>query len=883
MSVPFHLPLGEPGWVDGPASAAAYRAQVVNSEWGFAGDSVFAAFQSAGGPLAEELRKVVAPSAGVAWYDADTHLVRLQLMASTMRYLRELLPAGVPAPQRLMLGPLEWPHQGPSRVVEGGDVIGPLRGPVFVIQALCQDGFFLDPLHLFEALESLGLWALPDGVRCPLLPVDPIAGPFVLAGPSPVARGSAYLSVRGGSFDVLIHNPPPVLPASRFSALSSDAIEVEVHNLAAADEAVLRFTDLSPTTARTVPNPAAVDLPAGRRWSIVPQVVRKPTHEDYTPTHGSREPSPALMWRLRATLDGGTALTTTITQDARDVIRQEYVFHRPPFQVSPPTPPEVPQRRLIEPDVAPPFARFFTPRQMCTNNYGAGAGDWLLNSAETYRVAETLRRLFAQQLAARKVAGTLPDVVNLYGVNVKSGWRNPERNENVEGALNSNHQQGRALDLRSSHINDANKNLADYAPVRAVLHESMFRAAEAFLRALVDANSGAACASVEILLEKDAKALWVFSALADGSLRSRHGSKYSEVVGAAPPSDADLGIRTAARHASHVHVGWKPADADAPLVLPAIPDYIDIAPSPGNVFRNLILIADEHASVPADKQLPLNHVAASLKLALETVDPHTPSDIHVVATPLDFLERCNAFRDPPFKVRRLYSFSHAWPAGLVLTHHTGAVPYRQPVGTIGAEVHDEAVYDRMNFLYGDNRPSEDSQPLDPLNPFLPIGEDDLTEVKTNQLRIANLLLLPHEAVARLRVTFADADGVFLVGCRTAEQDESTRLSVAQVMADLIGRPVHGAAYYSKVFQRDDDGEWDELDLARGDAAPDHAAHPVVLVPGSLGGAQRVKYFFAHDFELPDVVAPSGDDLPALYAACLTRCDPKPVGAGESED
>jgi hypothetical protein len=654
-----------------------------------------------------------------------------------------------------------------------------------------------------------------------------------------------------------------------------------VHNLEAGAAAALRLIDASPATVRTKTTPPQVNLSGGRHWNIVPQALLRHYHAAYTPTMGrSKDPTPALAWRLRATLPGGGILSTTVTQDERDVIRQEYVCHRPPFQAAAAGPsfPTVPERTLFVRNAPPPFATHFTPGETCTNNYGAGAGDWLANAVETYRVAEVMRRLFAQQLATRRVAGTLPAAITRYGIRLNSGWRNPERNEHVEGAINSNHQFGRALDLVSAHITKRTNALASFAAERAILHQAMFHAGGEFLRALVAANGAAACGNVEILLEQRSKALWKFVALADGSVAAVAGGKYQDVVGHAPPADADDGIVAASAHASHVHVGWRPGQEDTPLTLPEILPYGDIAPDPSQVYRNLILIAEEHPSVDEDDRLPLNHVAESLRLALEAADPDVPTDVHVVDNVLAFLERINAFQEPPFKVRRFYSFSHAWPGGLLLMNHDDGVPYQQPPGAIGPEIHDPVIHDRLNFFYGDGRTRVDAEPLDLVEPLLPIGPDDLTEVKTHQLRISNFLVLPLEAITRLRLTFSDAIGVHLVGCRSAEGEDVAGLSVAQAMADVIGKPVHGAAYYSKVFQRADGGGWSELDLSRSDPAPHYAANPVVLVPGAKGGAQFIKYVLEHGSGPPPLVAPQGEDLIAIYTATLTRCDPRASAA-----
>lgn len=871
MSSQFHLPLGQPGLVTDANTEADYRQAVAFNGTPFGGDNVYAVYQRPGGALRDPYRTVTAPATGVAWFDPASLLVRLQLMATTARELRDTLPPGAPIPIRFTYGPVQWPHSGSSAVVTAGDEIAPLHGPVFLISAQDQDDFYLDPRQLFQLFQTHGLWALQVGVRCPLLPANDLTDPPAVAGPNPVPFGRSHLILRGGSLPLVIHNPPDPLPATYLSFLSSDTLHVEVRKLATGASATLRLTDVSDPMVRTQLTPAYADLPAGSQWDIVPQTARKPHHPAYDKDNGKRDPSRPLTYALRATLPaGGGVLTTTISQDARDVIRQEYLFHSRPFQSSGPDLP-IPPRDALQINTPPAFVRYFNAADFRTSNYGEGRGDWLLNTTEAYHVAEYMRRRFAERLAVRAVAGTLPANITHYGLNVNSAWRNPERNEVVGGVRNSNHQFGRALDLVSVHHSWA----AGLSDQRKALNEELFLAGQAFLTELMALNGGAACTSVEILLERGPKLLWSFVAKSNGSIESRKGSKYAEVVGAAPADKAEA-IRKAANHASHVHIGWKSADSATLLQLSAIPPYTDIAPSIGNVYRNLILIADEDNSVSAGDQLPLNHIAESLKLYLETIDPQTPTDIHVVHNALDYLEHCNAFRPPAYKIRHFFSFSHAWPGGLVLTNYADSVPYQQPPGVIGPEIHDQAVFEQINFLYGDRRPKDDSAFNDITSTAdfpLPVGSDDTLTIKTNQIRVSNLFWLPQSAQEAMRLTFADAVSVYVVGCRTAQEFDVDFLNFAQAFADVVRQPVYGASYYSKVFQHQADDTWTQVNLTRSDPAPDYAQNPVVLIPGARGGAQYLYYLvqYQRDPNLPPI--PHTANLLELYQAMLTRSDP----------
>jgi hypothetical protein len=162
---------------------------------------------------------------------------------------------------------------------------------------------------------------------------------------------------------------------------------------------------------------------------------------------------------------------------------------------------------------------------------------------------------------------------------------------------------------------------------------------------------------------------------------------------------------------------------------------------------------------------------------------------------------------------------------------------------------------------------------------LEYGPDDYTQIRTHQIRVSNLMLLPENAKDNMRLTFGEAEGVFVVGCRSAEQSDEPNLdSFCQAFANTIGRTVHGAAHYFKVFQRQEDGNWDKVDLYRSDPAPP-AHKPVVLVPGAKGGGQYIKYTSPKPLGLgrPDPTSasfPATEDLIALYQTMLSPCHPE---------
>ncbi|MFG0318174.1 MAG: hypothetical protein ACF8XB_12945 [Planctomycetota bacterium JB042] len=298
--------------------------------------------------------------------------------------------------------------------------------------------------------------------------------------------------------------------------------------------------------------------------------------------------------------------------------------------------------------------------------------------------------------------------------------------------------------------------------------------------------------------------------------------------------------------------------------------------------RNVIV----HANDPGD-ELPVNHVAETLREFLAKRDASVPTEVVAVDDPIGWLRAVGALQPGPVappRIRHFFSLSHAWEGGLTLgPEHTGARK---------AELAAEIVR-----LGGRGGEGEDAAPR------LTEGPDDLTQYRTHQLRISNLRHLPAPIVQRLREVFADAVGIFVAGCNTANEDmiEDAAPTFCTELAAVLNKTVHGANYYSKVFgyvpDPSGDGtvdyEWESVDLA---ASAPHPGHPVLLVPASWGGRQLVKYLFLKSFpetgvfefppfgieDPPDVddVGVEKDwtelfDVIGLYRRFLTPCSPAP--------
>jgi hypothetical protein len=316
------------------------------------------------------------------------------------------------------------------------------------------------------------------------------------------------------------------------------------------------------------------------------------------------------------------------------------------------------------------------------------------------------------------------------------------------------------------------------------------------------------------------------------------GADYVSVVGS-QPADRQSAIRKAARHANHLQVGWRPIADDDPLTLPDIESYDSIAPSLVNVFRNVILIAEEADVVPTGKRLPVNHAATSLRQFFDRMDPSVPTDIHVVTNAIEYLKHCEALGPPAFKIKHFFSFSHGWDMGIKLINYDEPerLPYIREDGDSGPQIHNQAVYEMINFIYGEHhRGPEEPRPPGAGEFFLPFGSNDETEIKTNQFRVSNLRYLPELAKQYMQLAFSETVEVIFAGCNVAGTTPAVTgcvdWSFAGVFAQTVRRSTRGTIFNSNVFVfKEAQGKWVKANITREDPAP---AEPLIITAGSEG-------------------------------------------------
>jgi hypothetical protein len=233
----------------------------------------------------------------------------------------------------------------------------------------------------------------------------------------------------------------------------------------------------------------------GNRFDYTPEVTNA-----QRPITASRKPNPPVQYRIKATIthEGEShEIVEVVTQDERDIIRQEYVdqrMWRDGFTL------HVPYRTRIKE----------TTRADLRGNY-----QLILDSAMT------------ELLTATEAA---------YGekVYVSSGWRNPRRNRAAGSTVpNSNHQHGGALDMQ---------------PVGAKQMTGATRRA-AYLRLY---NAARTVKSRVVLLEKGPKAVYPTSAAVPSPTPAMPDNNEDGIPDAATSGGSR--VESLFDIASHVHI-----------------------------------------------------------------------------------------------------------------------------------------------------------------------------------------------------------------------------------------------------------------------------------------------------------------------------------------
>ena len=251
---------------------------------------------------------------------ASGSMATIELPPALTRHMTALLDYGLPTPRHVVFGPLslvdtvldKWSSGGGSTTVLPGDDVGVLTGDTLELGFLDAAGLAIDPTWVLRLFDSLGVWALPDPSRNPLL--APAAMPASVSVATPAATSVPAMTLRGSAGKVRFMRPPASVQAGLFPFLASDTLAVGL-----------------------------IGAPAGTRWRIVVQDVAAGTAPFTTPYASSSEvsfapwrdlvpPAPSsvsrrLHYRITVQFDsaGLPPLTPVeIQQNDIDKLRQEY-------------------------------------------------------------------------------------------------------------------------------------------------------------------------------------------------------------------------------------------------------------------------------------------------------------------------------------------------------------------------------------------------------------------------------------------------------------------------------------------------------------------------------------------------------------------------------
>lgn len=238
----------------------------------------------------------------------------------------------------------------------------------------------------------------------------------------------------------------------------------------------------------------------GNRFDYTPKVTNA-----QRPITGSRSPNPPVEYKIKATITHGgktQEVVETVTQDERDIIRQEYVDFRTwrtGFTL------HVPYRNRIVPPSRPQMR----------GNYAL-----IVDSAMTELLTAT-EAIFGP-------------------ITVSSGWRNPRRNIAAGSKVpNSNHQHGGAVDMQPA----GSKGMA--GATRRLAYLNLYNAARQV-------------PSRVVLLERNSAQLYPTSAAVASPSAEMPDTDQDGIPNAATSKGKN--VQALFDSASHVHIDRAPPD-----------------------------------------------------------------------------------------------------------------------------------------------------------------------------------------------------------------------------------------------------------------------------------------------------------------------------------
>ncbi len=716
----------------------------------------------------EALKKVYAFWNGYATGEAGNSILISLDLSNFFIIGREKFYKEVPFPTFVRIGGVSFNKSEPSNVTQG-EHIGDLIGDEFSIEFF-DGSYYFDPRFFMQFFHAEGFLELPAGTINPFAASTTVNNLHIAAKLSEQQNNTPYLKLTGDSREHVILNPKNDLKPKHFTFLSNTDIGMELVNTTSKGD--FKITDVSHSMYQTKATSKHMEKKNATSWTFEPAEDLKPHHKSYTSANGKRTVGQALSYKIEVKVNNQT-LKTTIKQDIKDIICQEYFFHSKPFQTFDIS--KIDRKKIEFNSKGSPH---FSSRELQKSNYRARDNNWVLNPSEALTVLEFIRWKYRSHIVYERNNNIRQyPRIKSYGLTVNSTWRNPERNEAVKGAKRSNHQYGRALDLKSVHRQSNVANNANNADMQVAL----FEAGKVFLEALVEENTAAKCKNVEILLERGSKLLWKYKLDDDNNIASQKGSKFDQVVTSTPSADTDTAkIWEAAKYSTHIHIGWKSsAGHNVALKLPELPaENILRDTSVNNIFKNTIIISPEPTESSSSNR-SFKQVAASIKEHLKATYPDDETEIYTVSNPLEYLELLGAFYVTERKSRFFFSFTDGWQNGLYLDQD--------------ATGQDQTILDELNFY--SNIESIDTE--DPTFNAFSFGEG----FRSNRLATKDFFKLPQHNIDNIRKHFSKSEGTFIFNCKKEYELNAYNLSsLSRVLATITQKDVYGDSKYVSIYE-----------------------------------------------------------------------------------
>ena len=734
----------------------------------------------------------------------EDNLVVIELAPALTLHLLTLIPSGYPVPRKVIAGPLrldnaisDWFLSAvDSLTVTAGQIIGRPASDTLELGFLDADDFAIDPSWCLRLFDALRVWDLPDPGSNPFQAPGALPATALVVPRNAPASGAGITFQASGSNAKLIR-PPSNLSGALTSFIASDTITIGLQGVTPIVPWSLRIEDLTFGPYRSATSPFSSPFGAVTEATFNPQLNLTPA--PFQTASPQRTP---LHYRVTIEFENGQPAPPAldIEQDPIDVLRQEYETGGLP----------VPGRERF--GFVPGGWETFDVDSLYQNDafFGGRLG---LDPIALPRLVEAIGHAFDRHLHP---AGLANNDVAWYlssQLLVVDGYRSPQKNRLLGGSNDHPAQHGFYLKLRP---------LADTKP--GIIFQALVAAALEILEALQDQNATRTFSQLELRLTSRLNDwVWTWRLGATG-VQSVPGPAFP---GSDPATEANALVA-----GRDLELFFLPNDRADAIQVP-VPQRRETTVAAGRI--SILLYSSD---VPnAGERIPVDDAAYTVRNWLTQAYPQdsTP-DILQVENPLQVFERLRLFSGEQRHIRFVFLFAHSNERGLALLNSTDVTPAQNHWAS--RFDHSSQVKERLKDIYGSH---------------IEFGGDEREDFSTRHLYISNLTKLPRDLRRRLRASFKQAEGVFLLGCNS-DLNASSVLTISEIFATSAGVPVWGAGDTSRFYRRDSFSIWSKHVEVQGQGDPNAAE--VVLLPKRFGSEMLGQ--------------PIRLDLMLLYRMALTR-------------